>query len=145
MKKFVFTLLGLMFTLNCMSQLVTVESDKKEYMFFVYSDGNRVADMASAKQQLHIQKIGAYIETLAKTGKLKDAQPLEMEGTNISTAKGKIQEDALKKNKKVIAGYYHVLAKDMIEAIEIAKSDPRFEEEGWEIEIRPIKKVVGIN
>ena len=114
-------------------------------MLFRSSDGNRVADLSSKKQQLHIQKIGAYIENLAKTGKLKDAQPLEMEGTKISSNKGVFSETQLNKDKKVIAGYYHILAVDIDEAINIAKADPRFEEKGWEIVIRPIKKVKGIN
>ncbi|KGL61744.1 conserved hypothetical protein, YCII-related protein domain protein [Polaribacter sp. Hel1_85] len=114
-------------------------------MLFVYSDGNRVTDLTSEKQQLHIQKIVDYIENLAKTGKLKDAQPLEMEGTKISSNKGALSETELNKDKKVISGYYHILAVDMVEAITIAKADPRFEEDGWEIVIRPIKKVEGIN
>ncbi|WP_010182326.1 YciI family protein [Aquimarina agarilytica] len=117
----------------------------QEFMYFVYSNGNRVTDLSSDKQQLHIKKIGAYIENLAKTGKLKDAQPLEMEGTKIASKKGIFTETALNKDKKVIAGYYHILAADMDDAITIAKADPRFEEEGWEIVIRPIKKVEGIN
>lgn len=145
MEKIIVSLLGLLFTLNCITQSNNEASTQKEFMFFVYSDGNRVADLSSKKQQLHIQKIGVYIENLAKTGKLKDAQPLEMKGINISSSKGNFSEEVLNKDRKVIAGYYHILAKDMTEAIKIAKSDPRFEEDGWKIEIREIKKVTGIN
>jgi hypothetical protein len=47
--------------------------------------------------------------------------------------------------KEVISGYYHLLANDLGEAIEIAKGDPRFEEGIWRVEVRPIKKVEGIN
>jgi hypothetical protein len=145
MKKIILGLFGLLFTLNCISQSNNETSVQKEFMFFVYSDGNRVTDLSSKKQQLHIQKIGAYIENLAKTRKLKDAQPLEMEGIYISSNRGNFDEKMLNKNRKVIAGYYHILAKDMTEAVKIAKLDPRFEEDGWKIEIRQIKKVTGIN
>lgn len=145
MKNLVFCTLGLLFTLNCLSQTSNEKNVLKEFMYFVYSDGNRVTDLSSKKQQLHIQKIGDYIQNLAETGKLKDAQPLEMDGILIGSKKGVFNEVALNKNKKVISGYYHILAKNMKEAVAIAKADPRFEEDGWEIMIRPIKKVKGIN
>ena len=145
MKKIFIALIVFMTISNSYSQIDSSAEIQQEFMFFVYSDGNRVTDLTSEKQQLHIQKIGAYIQNLAKTGKLKDAQPLEMEGIKISRNKGIFSETELNKNKKVIAGYYHILAVDMEEAITIAKADPRFEEDGWEIVIRPIKKVEGIN
>ncbi|GAA3583006.1 YciI family protein [Snuella lapsa] len=145
MKKIFIALMVFMTISNSFSQSNSKREVQQEFMFYVYSDGNRVSDLSSEKQQLHIQKIGAYIENLAKTGKLKGAQPLEMEGTKISRNKGVFSETQLNKDKKVIAGYYHILAFDMDEAITIARADPRFEEEGWEIVIRPIKKVEGIN
>ncbi len=145
MKKIFIALMVFMTISNSFSQSNSKAEVQQEFMYFVYSDGNRVTDLSSEKQQLHIQKIGAYIENLAKTGKLKDAQPLEMEGIKLSSNKGVFSEAQLNKDKKVIAGYYHILAVDMDEAIAIAKADPRFEEEGWEIVIRPIKKVEGIN
>jgi len=145
MKKIIIGLMVFMTVSSSFSQSKSEAKAKQEFMYFVYSDGNRITDLSSEKQQLHIQKIGAYIENLAKTGKLKDAQPLEMKGTKISSNKGVFSETQLNKDKKVIAGYYHILAVDMNEAIIIAKADPRFEEEGWEIVIRPIKKVEGIN
>ncbi|WP_081965097.1 YciI family protein [Polaribacter sp. Hel1_85] len=145
MKKIFITLIVCMTISNSYSQTDSSAELQQEFMLFVYSDGNRVTDLTSEKQQLHIQKIVDYIENLAKTGKLKDAQPLEMEGTKISSNKGALSETELNKDKKVISGYYHILAVDMVEAITIAKADPRFEEDGWEIVIRPIKKVEGIN
>lgn len=145
MKNLMLCAVGLLFTFNCLSQTTDNKNTQKEFMCFIYSDGNRVTDMSSKKQQLHIEKIGAYIQNLVKMGKLKDAQPLEMEGTLIGFENGFFSKKSLTKNKKVIAGYYHILAKDMTEAIAIAKADPRFEEDGWEIMIRPIKIVKGIN
>ncbi len=145
MKKISIGLMVFMAMTSSFAQSNSKAEVKQEFMYFVYSDGNRVTDLSSKKQQLHIQKIGVYIENLAKTGKLKDAQPLEMQGTKISSNKGVFSETQLNKDKKIIAGYYHILAVDMDEAITIAKADPRFEEEGWEIIIRPIKKVKGIN
>lgn len=145
MKNFFMVFMTFMTILNCFSQSNSKAKVQQEFMYFIYSDGNRVTDLSSKKQQLHIQKIGAYIGNLAKNGKLKNAQPLEMEGIKISSNNGIFSKTQLNKNKKVIAGYYHILAVDMNEAITIAKEDPRFSEEGWEIIIRPIKKIKGIN
>lgn len=145
MKKIFIALIVFLTISNSFSQTTSKAEVKQEFMLFIYSDGNRVSDLSSEKQQLHIQKIGAYIQNLAKTGKLKDAQPLEMEGIKISSKKGVFSKNRLNKDKKNIAGYYHILALDMDQAIAIAKADPRFKEEGWEIVIRPIKKIKGIN
>ena len=78
-------------------------------------------------------------------GKMKAAQPLEMEGSIISFENGTFTDGPFNETKEVISGYYHILAKDLDEAIEIAKSDPRFEDGRWRIEIRPVLKVAGIN
>ncbi|NMH89071.1 YciI family protein [Flavivirga algicola] len=145
MKNLMLCVLSLLFALNAFSQTDKQKNNENEFMFFVYSDGNRVADLPSEKQQIHIEKIGAYIHNLAQSGKLKGAQPLEMEGLLIEGKKGSFKTENLNKKGKIIAGYYHILAKDMHEAITIAKKDPRFEEDGWQIVVRPIKKITGIN
>lgn len=117
----------------------------KEFMLFILANGNPVAELSPEQQQQHVQKVGAYIENLMQQGKLKEAQPLEMQGVIVSGRKGAFSDGPFNESKEVIAGYYHVLATDIDEAIAIAKSDPRFEDEGWRIEIRPIMKVEGIN
>lgn len=145
MKNLLLCITGLLLSFNCLSQKEEQKSIKKEFMYFVYSDSNRVATLPPNQQQLHIEKIGAYIKNLAETEKLKSAQPLETEGVIIGNKDGIFSENKLDENTKVIVGYYHILAKDIKEAIAIAKADPRFEEDGWEIVIRPIKTVKGIN
>lgn len=145
MKKIMFSLLALMLAFNGWAQTTSEPDVHKEFMLFIYSNGDRITNLSSKKQQLHIKKIGTYIENLAKAGKLKGAQPLKMEGISIVKSHGNFMEEPLNKEMKVIAGYYHILAKDMKEAISIAKSDPRFEEDGWKVEIRQVKTVEGIN
>jgi hypothetical protein len=44
-----------------------------------------------------------------------------------------------------ITGFYHILSKDINEVIHIAKSDPRFNDGLWKMEIRPIMSIEGIN
>lgn len=117
----------------------------KEFMLFISSESNPMATASAEQMQQHVQKIGAYIQNLAKEGKLKGAQPLESQGVKISGSKGNFIDGPFNESKEVISGYYHILAKDLNEAIEIAKADPRFDDGVWKIEVRPIMKVDGIN
>lgn len=116
-----------------------------EFMVFIKSEGNPVADLSPEQQQEHIQKVGAYIKNMVGEGKMKAAQPLQMKGTILSQENGRFVDGPFNETKEVISGYYHILANDLAEAIEISKGDPRFEDGKWRMEIRPIMKVDGIN
>jgi hypothetical protein len=116
-----------------------------EFMLFVRTEGDPDAELSPEQMQQHVQKVNAYIENLVKEGKLKGVQPLAMEGVIISGTRGVFNDGPFNESKEVIAGYYHILAKDLREAVAIAKSAPQFDEErGWKIEVRPIKKVAGL-
>ncbi|MCR9141655.1 MAG: YciI family protein [bacterium] len=119
----------------------------KEYLLLIRSVGNPVAGFSPEEVQRHVQKVGAYIEGLAKAGKMKSAQPLAMEGAFVAGGNGKAVTDGpFVESKEVIAGYYHILAADLKEAVDIAKNDPRFEDAAdWRIEVRPVQVVDGIN
>ncbi len=114
-------------------------------MLFIRNEGNPVVNLSPEQLQEHVQKVGGFIKTLVDEGKMKDAQPLEMEGSIVSFKNGNFIDGPFNETKEVISGYYHLLAEDLNEAIEIAKSDPRFEDGEWRIEVRPIMKVEGIN
>ncbi len=117
----------------------------KEFMLFIRSEEEPKANLSPEQLQNHIEKIGQYIRRLSEEGRMKSAQPLEMEGRMLSFQNGKIIDGPYNETKEVISGYYHLLAKDLDEAIEIAKADPRFEEGIWRMEVRPVKRVEGIN
>lgn len=117
----------------------------KEFMLFIKSEGNPVANLSPEQQQKHVQKVGGFIKKMVGEGKMKSAQPLEMQGSILSYENGSFTDGPFNETKEVISGYYHILAKDLNEAIEIAKSDPRFEDGKWRMEVRPIMKVDGIN
>jgi len=117
----------------------------KEFMLFIRSEEKPKANLSPEQLQLHIEKVGGFIKRLTDEGRMKSAQPLEMEGVILSYKNGKIIDGPYNETKEVISGYYHLLAKDLEEAIEITKGDPRFEEGIWRVEIRPIKRVEGIN
>ncbi len=69
------------------------------------------------------------------------AQPLVREGKIISYENGVwIESEYDAAGSEVIVGYYHILANDLNEAIEIAKQNPEFEYSSTaRIEVRPIK------
>jgi len=117
----------------------------KEFILFIRNEGNPVVNLSPEKQQEHVQKVGGFIQKMVGEGKMKAAQPLEMQGSILSFENGSFTDVPLDENKEVISGYYLILAKDLNEAIGIAKSDPRFEDGKWKIEIRPIMKIDGIN
>ena len=117
----------------------------KEFMLFIRSEESPKSHFSPEQLQKHIEKVGSYIKELTIEGKMKSAQPLEMEGKILSYVNGEVIDGPFNETKEVISGYYHLLAKDLDEAVEIAKKDPRFAEGIWRMEIRPILKVEGIN
>ena len=117
----------------------------KEFMLFIRSEEAPKKNLSPEQLQQHIEKIGGFIKKLSEEGRMKSAQPLEMEGRMLSYKNGSIVDGPYNETKEVISGYYHLLAEDLEEAIAIAKGDPRFEEGIWRVEVRPIKKVEGIN
>jgi len=77
---------------------------------------------------------------LKKEHKLLGAQPLIMEGVLISKSNNGWEEKNIAVDKDVQVGYYHIIAKDIDEAINIAKANPEFEfVASASIEIRPVK------
>ncbi|MEX2234529.1 MAG: YciI family protein [Cyclobacteriaceae bacterium] len=118
----------------------------KEFMLLIRTEGDHLQSLSPQAQQEHIQKVMVYIEYLMKDGKLKSAQPLEQEGLIISGTKGKLKDGPFNESKEVIAGYFLIQARDLNEAIQIAKNNPVFESASTaRIEVRPIKILEGIN
>jgi len=117
----------------------------QEFMLLIRSEEQPKADFSPEEMQKHIEKVGSFIKKLTDEGRMKSAQPLEMSGRILSYKDGAVIDGPYNETKEVISGYYHMLAKDLDEAIAIAKNDPRFEEGIWRIEVRPIRKVAGIN
>lgn len=117
----------------------------KEFMAFIYTEGDHMAEMSPEEQQQHVEKVGGYIQQMMSAGKMKDAQPLEMTGITISGTKGSLHDAPFNESKEVVGGYYHLVANDIEEAAEMVKADPRFEDGPWKVEIRPVRVVEGIN
>ena len=116
-----------------------------EFMLFIKAKGNPVGNLPKEKQEKHIQKVGGFIQDIVTLGKMKNAQPLIPSGVIISNENGSFTEQPINEKEEMIVGYYHIQAENLNEVINIAKSDPRFDDGKWRMEIREIMKVDGIN
>jgi hypothetical protein len=115
---------------------------KNEFMLLVRNRHDRFASFSSEKNDEFLDACKVYVEMLKKDGKLKAAQPLVREGRMISGSKGNWQDGPFAEGDEVIVGYYHVLATDLAEAIEIARGNPEFAYTSTaRVEVRPIKTV----
>ncbi len=112
----------------------------KEFMLLIRNEVDHQAAWSAEKTQQFLEDCSVYINNLVKEGKLKSAQPLVREGKIISGSKGTWKDGPFNETKEVIVGYYHILAEDIDEAIEIAKRNPEFEYGATaRIEVRPVK------
>ncbi len=114
-------------------------------MIFIKTKGDHIAGLSPEQQQAHVQKVGKYIQGLMESGKLKSAQPLEIEGAIIHGNKGVFKDGPFNESKEVIVGYFHILAENLEEAVKIAKANPMFDDQEAVMEVKPIKQVDGIN
>lgn len=117
----------------------------KEYIVLIRNQGNPVAHLTNEEQRAHIEKVGRFIREKISEGKILSAEPLEREGTFLAKSKKGFIDGPFNETKEVISGYYIMKASGLEDVKEILQQDPRFEEGNWEMEIRPIMKVNGIN
>jgi hypothetical protein len=112
----------------------------KEYMFLIRNFGDAKAPLSPDQHLAFVKKCEVYIGELKKDNKLIAAQPLVREGALVTKLDKDWKVEMLDAAKQVQVGYYHILAKDLDEAIAIAKENPEFEFiPSATIEVRPIK------
>ena len=112
----------------------------REFMLLIRNEIDHQSKWSAEQHKQFLSKCEVYIGNLTKEGKLISAQPLIREGTIISGKNGEWNERPFNETKEVQVGYYHILAKDMDEAIAIAKMNPEFEYGTTaRVEVRPVK------
>ncbi len=112
----------------------------KEFMFLIRNVGDGKAKLSSDEHLAFVKQCEVYIGKLKQDGKLIAAQPLIREGSVISKNGNEWSEKKVSVEGEIQVGYYHILAADLNEAIEIAKLNPEFAfVESATIEVRPIK------
>ena len=112
----------------------------KEFMFFIRKRSNSENTLSPEKLNQFLKACETYIDKLKQQGKLISAKPIVWSGKILSGKTGNWEETPYNETKEIIGGYYHILAKDIDEAIEIAKANPEFTfNEDTRIEVRPVK------
>jgi len=112
----------------------------KEFMFYIRNAMDAKKSLSEDQHLAFIKKCEAYIDKLKSENKLIPAQPLIREGLVIKKMDKGWNEKNITGDSEVHVGYYHILAKDIDEAISIAKNNPEFEYvPSASIEVRPIK------
>jgi hypothetical protein len=74
-----------------------------------------------------IKKCETYISVLKSESKLIAAQPIVREGVVLKKSESGWTVRDIVADKETQAGYYHILATDLNDAIKIAKDNPEFE------------------
>jgi len=113
----------------------------KEFMLLIRNKMNHQDSWTPEYFDKFLKACEFYIEEIKNAGKLIETQPLIREGKMISGKAGALKESAFNETDEVQVGYYHILAEDIDEAVEIAKYNPEFAFSSTaRIEVRPIKK-----
>jgi hypothetical protein len=113
----------------------------KDYLLILKTQGSVWTDLSPEQLQKHLENGGAYIGNLIKEGKLKNANPVDKGSRVITGSNGVLKDGPYNESKEVIAGYFHIIADDMDEAIEIAKANPIFNDIPTTIEVHPMMAI----
>lgn len=109
-------------------------------MFYIRNDKDAKKSLTADKHLAFIKQCEVYIGALKKENKLIAAQPIIREGVIIKKSGSGWVEKNIDTYRETQVGYYRILAKDLEEAIKIAKDNPEFDfVPSASIEIRPIK------
>ena len=115
----------------------------QDFLLLIRTEGDVWTSLPPQKLQEHIEHGTSYIGNLMKEGKLKSAAPLDKGSRIVTDNNGIIKDGPFNESKEVIAGYFHIVAKDMQEAVTIAKANPIFRDIPTKIEVHLMKAIGG--
>lgn len=113
----------------------------KDYLLILKTEGSVWTDLSPEQLQKHIENGSAYIGNLIKEGILKNANPVDKGSRLITGSNGVLKDGPFNESKEVVAGYFHIVAKNMDEAVKIAKANPIFNDIPTKIEVHPMMAV----
>jgi hypothetical protein len=112
------------------------ETTMSEFLY-LYRGGEKMTAASAIAMQEQMQRWVAWIKELADKGHIKSAgHPLESTGKVVS-GKSKTVTDGPFAEKDLVGGYSVIEAKEISEAVELAKGCPIFLT-GGHVEVRPI-------
>lgn len=111
----------------------------KEFILLIRNDIDNQESWSPESHRQFLKACERYIVELKKEGKLISAQPLQRQGTMLSCPEGHWKEGPFHEGKEIIVGYYHILARDINDAVAIAQRNPEFEyTTSGRVEVRPV-------
>ena len=102
--------------------------------------GGDAADQSPEAMQAHMQKWFNWMGDLSQKGVLVGGEPLQRAGKQLNGAGIAPTDGPFIEAKEMVGGYLIVNARDLDEAVELAKGCPGLEV-GGKVEIRPIQKM----
>src|SRR5438477_12599796 len=114
-------------------------SEQGNDFLYLFRGGADPKRMSPEQMQQNMNKWFAWMGQLRSQGKFKAGQPLGDEGQVLSGSKGSVVTDGpFVEGKEEVGGYLIVAAKDLNEAVALAKGCPIFDNDGT-VEVRPIE------
>lgn len=113
----------------------------KDFLLIIRTEGSVWSDLSPDQLQKHIEHGTAYIGRLMQEGTIKSAQPLDSGSRIVTGSNGILKDGPYNETKEVIAGYFHIIAKDMDAAVAIAKANPIFNDIPTKIEVHPMMAI----
>lgn len=110
----------------------------EKYMFLFR--GGDVSQLPAQQQESQMQKWLAWVERLTKEGKYVSGEPLLPGGKTVAGAKKSVTDGPYAESKEVVAGFFVVNAKNLDEAVQMAKDCPDYEL-GGSVEVREVMKI----
>jgi len=108
---------------------------------FVYFYRGWEAPASPAEMQQQVKKWSAWFKELSDSGRLTDrGHPLDRSGKIIKGKSKVVTDGPFAEAKDLVGGYSIVTARDMADAVELAKGCPNFELGGF-VEVRPLLTV----
>ena len=106
---------------------------------YLYRGGERGTSPAIAQQTM--QKWMAWFKDLTEKGHIKDrGQPLDHAGKLVKGKQKTVTDGPFAESKDVVGGFTLIEARDLDQAVELAKGCPIFDFEGA-VEVRPVMKL----
>ena len=112
----------------------------KEFMLYIRNAGDAKAALTKEEHLAFIKQCEVYIGQLQAKKNLIAAQPVVREGCILKKTGTGWTSTPIDPTKETQVGYYHIVADNINEAIEIAKQNPEFSfVPSATIEVRPLK------
>jgi hypothetical protein len=109
----------------------------EKYMFIFF--GGDPSQLSPEAQQAHMQKWFDWVQKLTNEKRYVGGEALMPGGKTISGQKRVVTDGPFTESKEVVGGYFVVLAKNLDEAVQMAKECPDYVLNGT-VEVREVMK-----